>query len=105
MVSRKSAQSCPHARNLTMQIFSRQQYHIFTIIILNFNLVISEAWIPVGKKPRVWEQDSSSSSEYKRNYWNEIKNDDYERNGEYNLPSKRIYVSLKNNYPFRYISR
>ena len=96
LVSRKSAQSCPHSQNLTMQIFtSGHQCHIFTILILNFNLVISEAWIPVGKKPTVWEQDSSSSSEYKRNYWNEINNDDYERNVDYNLLSKRIYVSFK----------
>ena len=97
LVSRKSAQSCPHARNLTMQIFTRQQYHIFTIIVLNFNLVISEAWIPLPleKKPTVWKQDSSSSSEYKRNYWHNINNDDYERNVEYNLPSKQIYVSCK----------
>ena len=95
LVSRKSAQSCPHARNLTMQIFTRQQYHIFTIIVLNFKLVISQAWIPlpVEKKPTVWKQDSSSSSEYKRNYWQKINHDDYERNVDYNLPSKLISVS------------
>ena len=93
LVSRKSAQSCPHARNLTMQIFTRQQYHIFTIIVLNFKLVISQAWIPlpVEKKPKVLQD--SSLSEYTQNYWNEINNDDYERNVEYNLPSKRIFVS------------
>ena len=97
LVSRKSAQSCPHARNLTMQIFTRQQYHIFTIIVLNFKLVISQAWVPlpVEKKPTVWKQDSSSSSEYNQNYWNEINNDNYERNVEYNLPSKRILASCK----------
>ena len=93
LVSRKSAQSCPHARNLTMQIFTRQQYHIFTIIVLNLNLVISEAWIPVEKKHKVWQD--SSLSEYRRNYWNEINNDDYERKVEYNLPSKLIFVSCK----------
>ena len=92
LVSRKSAQSCPHARNLTMQIFTRQQYHIFTIIVLNFKLVISQAWIPlpVEKKPKVWQD--SSLSEYEQDYWNEINN---ERNVEYNLPSKRIFVSCK----------
>ena len=92
LVSRKSAQSYPHARNLTMQIFTRQQYHIFTIVVLNFKLVISQAWIPlpVEKKPIVWQD--SSSSEYEQDYWNEINN---ERNVEYNLPSKRISVSCK----------
>ena len=96
LVSRKSAQSCPHARNLTMQIFTRQQYHIFTIIVLNFNLVISEAWIPlpVEKKPTVWQE--SSSSEYKQNYWNEINDkQEKERSVEYHLPSRQIFVSCK----------
>ena len=78
-----------------MQIFTRQQYHIFTIIVLNFKLVISQAWVPlpVEKKPTVLQD--SSLSEYTQNYWNEINNDDYERNVEYNLPSKRIFVSCK----------
>jgi hypothetical protein len=92
LVSRKSAQSCPHARNLTMQIFTR--HHIFTMIILD-NLIINEAkeWVTIQKKPTVWKQDSSSSSEYKRNYWQKINHDDYERNVDYNLPSKLISVS------------